>query len=205
MPLSFQTLNRGPIAFGFFNTETDLLLMNHYFIFAPEFCRNMEALASDSSVGVFSTQWEVDVIEDPMDIGDLMGAIHNIRHLGFIGDVYKKLPFPADPEDFHQNPEGYRTRDEIRSLLDDYSRQATIPFSADPGQGVVVIGDFSFSRSSFLELVQYVWLGGYPRWRDMIRPDYVLRMKERILGGENPVFEGFVFSDEKPGAPRLLF
>ncbi|MCF8061349.1 MAG: hypothetical protein K9M82_02435 [Deltaproteobacteria bacterium] len=190
MPLSFQTLNRGTIAFGFFNIDSDLLLMDRFFLFAPEFCDHVGDLAEDPGLGVFEAEWEVDVIEDQEAVGDLMGAIHNIRHVGFIGEVYRRYPFPSRPEAFRQKPEGYRTREEIREILDRYAVPAVLPFAADPESGEIVIGPFRFSRQDFLELVQYVWMGGYPRWRGMERPDYVSALKGRIERSRNPVFEG---------------
>jgi hypothetical protein len=191
MPLAFQTLNRGTIAFGFFNIDSDLLLMDRFFFFAPEFCDRVGELADDPGRTVFETEWEVDVIEDPEAIGDLMGAIHNVRHTGFIGEVYKRYPFPERPEDFRQKPEGSRTRGEIREILDRYAKPATLTFMADPSREEVEIGPFRFSREGFLELVQYVWLGGYPRWRDMERPDSVSALGARIDRSENPLFRGF--------------
>lgn len=190
MPLAFQTLNRGTIAFGFFNIDSDLLLMDRHFLFAPEFCAHIGALADDPGVTVFRSEWEVDVIEDPEDIGDLMGAIHNIRHLGFIGEVYRRYPFPSDPEAFRQKPDGYRTREEIRSILDRWAEPAILSFEADPKREEVQIGPFLFSRPGFHELIQYVWLGGYPRWRNMERPEYVAAMKERIERSRHPVLSG---------------
>ncbi|MGD8388711.1 MAG: hypothetical protein PVG49_16310 [Desulfobacteraceae bacterium] len=196
MPLSFETLNRGTIAFGFFNIDSDLLLLDRVFVFAPEFCEHVCAFAQDPGETLYEASWDVDRIDDPMEMGDLMGAIHNIRHIGFIGEVYRRYPFPSNPEDFRQKPEGYQTRDEIREILDRYAQAVTLPFSADPEQGVVTIGNLWFARESFLELVQYVWLGGYPRWRGMQRPFYVQTMKDRVEASRNPVFEGFVFSRE---------
>ena len=38
MPLAFESVNRGTIAFGFFNIDTDLLLLQQYFLFAEDFC-----------------------------------------------------------------------------------------------------------------------------------------------------------------------
>jgi len=194
MPLSFQTLNRGAIAFGFFNLDSDLLLMDRIFLFAPEFCDYIGNLADSPGDTPYEDRWNVDLIEDPMDIGDLMGAIHNIRHIGFIGEVYKRYPFPAEPEDFRQNPEGYQTREEMREILDRYSRRVDLPFAADPGTGEVSIGELRFARESFQELVQYVWLGGYPRWREMVRPDCVLAMRDRIQASRNPIFSDFAFA-----------
>jgi hypothetical protein len=37
MPLAFESLSHGAIAFGFFNIETDFLLLERYFFFADSF------------------------------------------------------------------------------------------------------------------------------------------------------------------------
>ena len=37
MPLEFQSISHGKIAFGFFNIETDMILLGHYFLFARDF------------------------------------------------------------------------------------------------------------------------------------------------------------------------
>jgi hypothetical protein len=54
------------------------------------------------------------------------------------------------------------------------------------------IGEYAFSRVSFLELIRYIWLGGYPQWRDGIRPDYVLAMKAEIDHSKSWPFDGFI-------------
>lgn len=191
MPLAFQTLNRGAIAFGFFNIETDLLLLDRFFLFAPEFCRHIIELADDPGRAGFEARWNVDVIEDPAAIGNLMGAIHNIRYTGFIGEVYRRYPFPKAPEEFRQKPEGYMTRGEIRGILDRYAEPAELQFTVAQQHGEITVGPFLFSKAGFLELVQYVWMGGYPRWLDMQRPDYVSAMMTRVEQSVNPVFDGF--------------
>ena len=38
MPLAFDSLNHGTIAFGFFNIEIDMLLLENLFFFADRFC-----------------------------------------------------------------------------------------------------------------------------------------------------------------------
>ncbi len=194
MPLGFQTLNRGEIAFGFFNIESDLLLMDRYFLFAPEFCEYVGLLAEHQGLWPMETQWAADFIRDPVQVGDLMGAIHGIRYLGFIGEVYRRYPFPRDPDAFRQNPEGYRTREEITAILRRYATRTDLPFSADPESNLVRIGEFDFDRAVFLELVRYVWLGGYPRWRDMFRPHCVTEMKQRIEKGGSPLFKGLTLT-----------
>ena len=46
-----------------------------------------------------------------------MGAIHGFDFRGFIGAVYRFYPFPQEPEDFKQNPEGFRTRSILEQLV----------------------------------------------------------------------------------------
>ena len=38
MPISFPSKSHGQIPIGFFNIETDMLLMDHYFFFSTDFC-----------------------------------------------------------------------------------------------------------------------------------------------------------------------
>jgi hypothetical protein len=44
------------------------------------------------------------------------------------------------------------------------------------------------SRAAFQELIKYVWVGGFPRWKDEIRPDYVMAMKKKIEQSNNLLF-----------------
>jgi hypothetical protein len=45
-----------------------------------------------------------------------------------------------------------------------------------------------FFASEFCELVDYVWRGGYPRWEDEVRPDYVLAMAQAVQASRHPYF-----------------
>jgi hypothetical protein len=56
------------------------------------------------------------------------------------------------------------------------------------------IGEYFFNRTSFQELIKYIWLGGFPRWKDGIRPDYVLKMKGMIEKSKNPLFDGLILA-----------
>ncbi len=47
MPLLFQSLSHGEIPFGFFNIETDMILLNNYFIFASDMADNVIRLAEN--------------------------------------------------------------------------------------------------------------------------------------------------------------
>ncbi len=190
MPLAFDSISHGPVAFGFFNIDSDMLLLERYFLFAPEFCSHIKKLAQDPEPGPYEASWDIYDIPDREKVGDLMGAIHGIRHTGFIGEVYRRFPFPQRPEDFKQKPEGYRTRAEIAAIIAPFSHPAVIPFQVAPDAQTVAIGAYRFTKAAFQELIRYVWQGGYPRWRDEIRPDYVTAMKEAVHQSSSPVLIG---------------
>jgi hypothetical protein len=179
MPLAFDSLSHGKIAFGFFNIETDLLLLNRYFFFASDFCRYLIEAAGPLHEGksewILSGYW----LEEER-IGNLMGAIHGFDFRGFIGEVYRFYPFPQEPEDFKQNPEGFRTRSILEQLVVKYGSAAETPFRFLKEKNEIHIGDYRFDQENFQELIRYVWLGGYPRWRDGRRPDYVETMKRTV-------------------------
>lgn len=195
MPLGFQSLNHGVIAFGFFNIDTDLLLLEHYFLFSDAFCRYISQANRVKKIASTRGAWQVHTIETREDIGDLMGAIHGIQYTGFIGAVYRRFPFPQSQEDFKQRPDGWKNRSEVKRILNRFARPVDIEFKVNPKQDKVTIGDFVFDRSSFQEIVRYVWLGGYPRWKDGIRPDVVSGMKHEIEQNPNRLFSGLQFKE----------
>ena len=45
MPLAFESLSHRTIAFGFFNIESDMLLLDRYFLFAEDFCCYLKNIA----------------------------------------------------------------------------------------------------------------------------------------------------------------
>jgi len=60
MPLVFESLSHGKIAFGFFNIKTDMILLEHYFLFARGFCRSLPEAAEkgkDSFKTVEVVRW----------------------------------------------------------------------------------------------------------------------------------------------------
>jgi hypothetical protein len=190
MPLSFESRSHGPVAFGFFNIESDMLLLERYFFFCEDFCTWITTLAELETPAVLDCG--VYVIENPRDIGDLMGAIHGIRFTGFIGRVYERFPFPADPAGFRQNPEGDRTRQQIQNLIAPFSHTRIIPVGVDDPDGFR-FGSYQFTKSVCHELIRYVWEGGYPRWKDNTPPTCVTDMAGRLTRTRNPFFAG-VFS-----------
>jgi len=194
MPLEFQSLSHGPIAFGFFNIESDMLLLEHYFFFASEFCKYIADLSERKEANSKGNIWHVYYIERPSDIGNLMGAIHGVIFQGFIGEVYKVFPFPSRPEGFKQKPDGAKNRKTIKNLIQHFATALDIAVVTNEDRKKVSIGDYSFTRDSFQELIQYVWRGGYPRWQNEVKPDYVLAMKKAIETSNESLFEGIVFN-----------
>jgi hypothetical protein len=193
MPLAFDSLSHGPIAFGFFNIESDMLLLEHYFFFANDFCRYVTEVAAVDGGAALNRDWAGFDIADRMAIGDLMGAIHGVRYTGFIGEVYRRFPFPLAPEVFKQNPEGVLTQSVMREIILKYGREASVVFGADALSETASIGEYRFSRPNFQALLRYVWQGGYPRWRNGAPPEYVVEMKRRAEVGQNPLFHGLGF------------
>ncbi len=195
MPLAFESLSHGTIAFGFFNIESDMLLLDRYFMFAEDFCSYTEKIAKNGSNQPYHTCWPVQFIEDAEDIGDLMGAIHGFRLTGFIGELYRRYPYPRQQKDFRQNPEGFRTQSLVSEIIAKYAQACDISVAIPRGGEKIEIGVYRVSRVQLQELIKYVWRGGYPRWKDEIRPDYVLEMRDNILQNRAGVFKGFVFED----------
>ena len=179
MPLAFRSTTHGTVAFGFFNIETDLLLLENHFFFVTDFARWVTALC-EVTADRHETTWEVWTIDRREDVGDLMGAIHGIRHTGFIGSVYLRYPFPIAPEGFKQQPEGDRTQEELRVLIERWARREALTVIADRAAGEISIGGIGFTREGFRELVAYVQAGGHPRWRDESPPPCVAAMQRAI-------------------------
>jgi hypothetical protein len=191
MPLEFESLSHGKIAFGFFNIETDIILLNQYFLFAQDFCHSISEVAEKDQQENYETSWDIYLIERGKDIGNLMGAIDGIDHRGFIGEVYKLFPFPQNRDGFKQNPEGFKNRSLIENLVQKYAKGMEIYFRINKKRDQINIGEYAFNRTSFQELVKYIWQGGYPRWKDDIRPDYVLAMKANIDPWKSWLFDDF--------------
>lgn len=192
MPLSFRSRSHGAVAFGFFNIESDMLLLEHYFFFADDFCRWINTMAKEDDTQIIKIERPVYHITDPNDIGDLMGAIHGIRFTGFIGKLYTLFPFPDDPRAFKQNPDGSATRQRVIPHIEPVSKKEMILIEIDK-EAKAKIGSYLFDKAVFHELIRYVWQGGYPRWKDEVRPACVLEMKETIQKSNNSFFKG-VFS-----------
>jgi hypothetical protein len=191
MPLSFRSRSHGNVAFGFFNIESDMLLLEQYFLFAADFCASISKMAQNAGNQVYEETWEVYEIAEKANIGDLRAAIQGAHSEGFIGEVYRRFPFPKDPAEFKQKPHGFSNSALMQALIKPYAQVATIQCKIDEHKHVI-IGPYEFRTSSFHELIRYVWQGGYPRWENGVRPHYVIRMRDRILKQQNGIFQGLL-------------
>jgi hypothetical protein len=195
MPLAFESLSHGTIAFGFFNIESDMLLLDRYFLFAEDFCSTLKNIAKNAGDRPYHTRCTIQFIEAAEGIGDLMGAIHGVRFTGFIGELYRRFPFPQQDENFKQKPEGYQTQSLVSEIIAKYAQHREISVTTSPEGDEIEIGVYRFNRVQFQELIKYVWRGGYPRWKDEIRPGYVTVMRDIILQNCKGIFDGIVFED----------
>lgn len=190
MPLAFDSISHGTIAFGFFNIKSDMLLLDRYFFFADDFCESVSKIAEIHVKDVSEVSWDGYQIFNPEDMGDLMAAIHGIYYTGFIGEVYRRFPFPETRKGFKQKPYGSRNRDIMKAMIYKHSVSGRIDLIVEQEKMDVSIGVYRFERASFCELIKYVWIGGYPRWEGEVRPDYVIEMKEKIVGSSSALFKG---------------
>jgi hypothetical protein len=179
MPLGFRTLSHGVIPVGFFNIDCDLLLVNNYFAFATDVCEWISNWAKELPEEG-ETAKDFYVIGSSRDIGNLHWAINGIDHHGFIPEVYRVYPFPALPEDFKQKPEGWENRGVVEPIVKKYAEEQSIAIRFYEGTKTVAIGDYVFEKQVFHEILDYIWRGGMPMWRDNDPPQYVRDMMEAV-------------------------
>lgn len=174
MPLGHRTLSHGVVAFGFFNIDSDCLLLQNLFFFATDFCEWVREWAQEGP----PERCEVPAyaIDDRRRIGDLQAAIRGVPHPGFLWAVYERFPFPGDPHEFKQRPEGHLARDYVESILREHAAPRSVTVRFDRVGGRVDFGGYVFDREGFLELLRYVWRGGMPTWRAGVRPTCVVGM-----------------------------
>lgn len=201
MPLPHATLSHGTVAFGFFNIESSMLLLQRLFFFAEDFCKAVGRLAAAEDTGEGGGErasfteasisgWQ---IEQREAVGDLHGAIAGADLSGFIGATYARCPFPAEPEAFKQNPVGQLSRPEVERMIRRHGQAAQIVVARDLREGLLQIGPrgaaepFVFSEVGFSRLVAYVERGGHPRWKDERRPPYVQEMMQRLDERRSPL------------------
>lgn len=175
MPLAFESRSHGTVAFGFFNVEHDMLLLDRSFFFATCFCEAVVRLAREGSATLAAYR-----AAGRAEAGDLHGAIAGVDLGGLIGETYRLWPFPARPEAFKQSPEGDRNREAVEAIARRHAEPTDLILCWDAGAGEVSVGEVRFDGPGFDALVAYVDRGGYPRWRDERRPAYVAAMLEAL-------------------------
>lgn len=188
MPLGFLSRSHGTVAFGFFHIESHMLLLEQQFFFADRFCRAVVDLAEATGDCVHATigGWGID---SPAAVGDLGGAIRGTNLTGFIGSLYERMPFPKDPRDFKQSPDEALEQDVVTAEIEDHGGPRDIGVAWDRLEHTLTFGGVAFSEAQFAALVAYVDRGGYPRWRDEIRPAYVAAMVARLRDLGSPLFD----------------
>ncbi len=190
MPLSFESQSHGQVAFGFFNIDSDMLLLERFFFFADRFCSYIEKLLKHPADAHYQARWPVYEICELQDIGDLMGAIHGIRFTGFIGALYQRFPFPAVPAEFRQKPEGFKTQSVVKGIIARFAREKEIACRFDRRRNLIDVGPYRFTPQTFQQLINYVWQGGYPRWKNGVRPFYVLALQQAVDQSNHPIVQG---------------
>lgn len=180
MPLAFPSNSHGTIAFGFFNIETDLLLLEQIFFFADSFCEAVITLSENKDTNYVESRIEGFKISDRSQIGNLHGAIQGEDHSGFIGATYKKFPFPLLSNGFKQKTYGSINHDYIKELILKFGEKKGISIIWYKQAGIISIDEYIFTEKAFMMLVAYVDRGGYPKWQNDIRPLYVQQMLNKL-------------------------
>jgi hypothetical protein len=179
MPLAFNSITHGKLDFGFFNIETDMLLLDQLFFFAEDFCKAVTAISGRAAT-VTTHHFDGWRIADPADAGNLHGAIAGEDLDGFIGATYRARPFPSSQHLFKQNPAPTLTRTEVVAMVRRFGTPEVISAITDAGRTSFMIGEYAFNRPGWVQLIAYVDRGGMPRWKDERRPDHVTAMKQSL-------------------------
>ena len=188
MPLAFRSIDHGVVAFGFFNIDTDLLLLERTLMWGEHFTAAVGALAAAAPDALTTATLPAFRVPPERSLGNVMGAIHGFDRSGFIGAVYDRFPFPEDPDAFRQRPEVAGNRAAITALLERWAEPVEQTIVHDPDAGHVTVAGITFEAGWFRDLVAYVWRGGYPRWLDERRPPYVEKMRRAIETSNHPLF-----------------
>jgi len=178
MPISFSSISHGRVPIGFFNIETDMLLMDRYFFFSTDFC---EWIIEWADAEDFSRDEKmVYAIQQREMIGNLSGAIYGYEFTGFLGEVYKLFPFPESRSGFKQKPYGTQNRQAAERAIQPFAVQLKIPIVFHHESLTIKFGDYTFSAEVFQEIIGYIEAGGMPGWLNGRPPDYVIRMMAQL-------------------------
>ena len=183
MPILFSSKSHGQIPIGFFNIETDMMLMERYFFFSTDFCEWIIEWADAGDIR--RDERIVYVIQDTNMIGNLSGAINGFEFTGFIGEVYKLFPFPKNHSGFKQKPYGMQNRQVVKAAIQSFALKKKIPITFSKETQSIGFGDYVFSAEVFQEIIRYIEMGGMPGWLNGRPPAYVTRMTDRLAGAEH--------------------
>ena len=178
MPISFSSINHGQIPIGFFNIETDMLLMDRYFFFSTDFCEWTIEWADAEDFNCDEKM--VYAIQQREMIGNLSDAIYGYEFTGFIGEVYKLFPFPESRSGFKQKPNGTQNRQTVARTIQPFAVQLKIPIVFNQESLTIDFGDYTFSADVFQEIIGYIEVGGMPGWLNGQPPGYVTRMMTQL-------------------------
>jgi hypothetical protein len=173
MPLAFPSLSHGTIAFGFFNIEIDMLLLEQLFFFADQFCAVVVDRHRGRGPELPLPGWR---IRERGAVGNVNLAIRGVDLAGFIGETYRQFPFPRRPEGFKQKPDGHTNRAWAEAAIPRFGEPEDFRVRVDASTGAIAVAEYVFDPDAFGDLVAYVDRGGYPRWERETRPDYVAAM-----------------------------
>lgn len=201
MPLGFHSVSHGIIAYGFFNIETDLLLMRQHVFWCRDFCELISDLAKTEPHKLFQTRLNSWFIPNPRDLGDLHGSIAGRTHYGLIGETYRRWPFPEDMGDFNQKPAGAASKQEVRKIAERFGQAQKLEVKADPATAVLAIGTYQFTPNESRALVDYVWRGGMPGWMGGERPDYLWEAAANWREAVSPFVAGMRLDPMQVGVP----
>jgi hypothetical protein len=162
----FNSLSHGVVPFGFYNIETDGLLLGQHFFFCTDFCRMVKALFEKPLAEEADAALSGHVFHDPQRIGNLKGAINGSLHTGFFGEIYRVWPFPEAPEIFRQKLHCFDNRGHTLGLLGSMADPVEIQVVREANFRQVQIGPYHFTLSGFVRLLQYIVRGGYPTWEE---------------------------------------
>jgi len=191
MPISFTSKSHGQIPIGFFNIETDMLLMDRYFFFSTDFCKWIVEWAANKEVS--RDEKMIYLIPQRKMIGNLSGAIHGYEFTGFIGELYKLFPFPNNPSGFKQKTYGTRNRSAVETAIQPFAVPLKISVVFQQESQTADFGDYTFSPEVFQEIIEYIEAGGMPGWLNGRPPDYVTRMKAHMA-----ITRHWLFSEQSP-------
>ena len=195
MPLLFNSLSHGAVSFGFYNIETDGLLLGQHFFFCTDFCTAIKALFEKPLDEAVNTAFSGHVFHDPQRIGDLKEAIiDGSSHTGFFGELYSMWPFSKAPGAFRQKLHCFENREQTLALLESMAASIEIQMKRKPNFQRVAIGSYHFSRGEFVRLLQYVVRGGYPTWEDHNEsqlPDQLRVLRQLLAQHEEWLMAGF--------------